>query len=148
MITPGDPSSQTSYDPLATQFMTGGQMGYMPQAQYLSSPEYGAFRSMPGPQAGGMPTQRPSLWQSLMIASRGNAMGMLPDYSMSNYMMGADQSLYQTMARRRVQDAGSSFGAVAGNMGVNAVMSGAATVLGGPIAGLATSAMLPDLGAP
>lgn len=147
MITSENPFHNPSYDPLALQFMTGGQMGYMPNAQYLTPPEYGAFRSMPSPHQGIMPRQQPSLWQSYMISNRGSPFGMLPDYSLSNYQMGVDQSMYRTMGRRRMQDAGGAFGATAANMGINAGVS-ATLGMGSPFATLGISAALPDFGAP
>lgn len=149
MMTPpfqyGDMNTQ--YDPLAARFMTGNQMGAMPQAQYLTPSQYGAFRTMPMPNNAVMPLQRPSLWQSYNIANRGTLGGMLPAYSLSNYQMGVDQSLYQTMAARRVDDAKSAFRATTTNLGMNLGIS-TAIGLGNPLIGLGVAALMPDLMAP
>jgi hypothetical protein len=146
MITPSN-NMIPPYDPLAVQFMTGQQMEYMPNAQFLTPSNYGAFRTMPGPNTGVMPMQQPSLWQNYQIMSRGNMFGMLPDYALNNFQLGVDQSLYRTMALRRVQDAKSSFGAVAGGMGANFGIS-ALLGMGNPLLGMGISAMLPDMAAP
>jgi len=139
--------TQTAYDPLAVQFMTGGQMGYMPDAQYLTPSQYGAFRSIPGAQSQVTPQQRPSLWQSYLINNRGNPLGAFGDYTFTNYNMGVDQSMYRTMSQRRVQDAGSAMGATAlgtaGNIGASMALGA-----GNPLIAAGISTVLPDMAAP
>lgn len=111
MISPQNPSQglTPAYDPLASQFMTGGQMGYMPQAQFMTPSQYGAFRTMPGSDMSQMPMERPTAWQSYMTINRGRIPGGIgPDYLLNTWRQGVDQTLHRTMAMRRWQDAQSS----------------------------------------
>jgi len=135
------------YDPMAVRFMTQDQMQFMPEAQYLSPSQYGAFRGMPGPHQGIMPQQQMSLWQAYMTSTRGSPLGMLPDYSMASYQMGHDQSMHHVMAQRRVQDAGGVAGAMGANYGLNAALSLGLSG-GNPLLMAGASAMMPDFGAP
>jgi len=143
------PYSGMSMDnPLATQFMSQGQMGYMPQAQYLTNPSYGAFRTMPGVNMGQQSMQSPSLWQSYLQANRGSAFG-LPNYSFNSYNPMVNQINQQVMAQRRISDAGGAFR----NAGLSALTgmlpSTLGFAMGGPIGGLVgmgVSALLPDFG--
>lgn len=145
MQTPS-PSPFPTYDPLASQFMTGGQMGYMPQAQYLTSSDYGAFRTMP--QTGvHMPVQpQATLWQDYLTANRGGPFG-LPDYLVNTYNPSVNQLRHITMARRRMDDASASFGGALFDtlapMGVGMAAGWAA----GPMAGMAAGLAMPMLGA-
>ena len=76
MITQEQSPIFTNYGPLATQYLTGGQMGYMPQAQYLTPAEYGAFRTLPGPAPTDYQNQIPGFLQSWMIRSYGAPFGL------------------------------------------------------------------------
>ena len=85
----------TNYGPLATQYLTGGQMGYMPQAQYLTPAEYGAFRTLPGPTPTGYQNQMPGLLQSWMIRNYGAPFG-LPKYTFNTYNPAVNQQQYMS----------------------------------------------------
>ncbi len=102
----------TDYGPLASQFMTGGQMAHLPQAQYMTSPVLGAFRSSTGVQPfPTMHTQQQSLWQMYLQANMGRLPfvgGMLGDYTVNVYNPAIDQTRNLVMAQRRMQDIKSS----------------------------------------
>ena len=148
MITPHQAGTQPYYDPLAVQFMTQGQMGHMPDSQYLTPNEYGAFRTLPNMNMmGAMPHQQMSMWQSYLIQNQGR----LPftgssgtPYIFDVYNPAAEQSWYQTMAMRRWQDAQTSIGA---GFTDTVARVGVAAALGG-IPGLAVGALMPDITAP
>lgn len=93
----------TNYGPLATQYLTGGQMGYMPQAQYLTPAEYGAFRTLPGPTPTGYQNQMPGLLQSWMIRNYGAPFG-LPKYTFNTYNPAVNQQQYMSNIRRHSSD--------------------------------------------
>ena len=88
---------------LATQFMTGGQMGYMPQAQFLTSPNYGVFRTMPTANLNQYNYQDPGFFQSMLIRSRGG-LGFLPAYTFNTYNPAVNQLNYMSQMRRHVSD--------------------------------------------
>jgi len=143
MITPnGNSSFTTPYDPLTSQFLTGGQMGYMPQAQFMTSPEYGAFRTMPQTAPYSPVTHRQSVMQSYLIQQRGF------NYFLNVYNPSVNQLQYQIMASRRVQDSFAAMGATgvdfAASMGASAAIGG---MLGGPL-GLAAGFLMPSVAAP
>jgi hypothetical protein len=141
------PAAMTDYGALASQFMTGGQMVHMPQAQYLTAPQYGAFRSTPQSQPfPTMQVQQASLWQTYLQANFGRLpfMGQaLGDYTINVYNPAMDQTRNLIMARRRLQDMQSSmFGA-----GMDTLPMLAALPLGG-FAGIAAGFMAPSISAP
>lgn len=141
MITPAaDAWGQPS--PLAMQFMTGGQMGYMPQAQFLTPAEYGAFRTLPNPAMSLTPSQSPSLWQNFLIQQRGGPFG-LPAYTANTYNPAVNQQLYMYMARRRVEDE-----ALAGAGSVADIMLRVGMGAVGGLPGAALAMVLPDLTTP
>lgn len=142
MITPDASGLQTPYSPLAVQFMTGGQMGYMPQAQYLTPAEYGAFRTLPNPNAGLTPSQSPNLWQNYLIQSRGGPFG-LPAYTFNTYNPAVNQQLYMYMSQRRVQDQ-----ALTGAASVADILGRVGLGLLGGLPGAALGMVLPDLTTP
>ena len=138
------------YDPMMTNFMTGGQMGYMPNAQFLTSPEYGAFRTMPPTQMAGPILHRPSMWESYMTAKRGTVFGV--PYMYNTYNPVVSQMQHLAMAQRRISDSMSAIGGTAldaaGSMGVAALVGG---TIGGPIglmAGLVAGSIMPDIASP
>lgn len=141
MITPAaDAWSQPS--PLAMQFMTGGQMGYMPQAQFLTPAEYGAFRTLPNPAMSLTPSQSPSLWQNFLIQQRGGPFG-LPAYTFNTYNPAVNQQLYMHMAQRRVQDQ-----ALVGAGSVADIMLRVGMGAVGGLPGAALAMVLPDMTTP
>jgi hypothetical protein len=100
-----------AYDPLATQFMTQGQMGYMPQAQFLTSSDYGAYRTMPGMNMDAHQDQQSmSMWQAYLQSRRGNVMGMTGDYFLNTYNPLRSQTNQTVMAQRRLSDMQGSLG--------------------------------------
>lgn len=128
------------YDPLMTSFLAGrqGGMGYLPDAQYMTDPGYGAFRTMPYPMMQTPVRQQRSLFQDWLVANRGFG------YIVDTYNPAMDQLRLQIMARRRTQDALSSAAGTAmdigAGMGVSAV---AMAALGGPL-GFAAGMLLPS----
>ena len=103
MITQEQAPIFTNYGPLATQYLTGGQMGYMPQAQYLTPAEYGAFRTLPGPAPTNYQNQMPGLLQSWMIRNYGAPFG-LPKYTFNTYNPAVNQQQYMSNIRRHSGD--------------------------------------------
>lgn len=100
-------ASNIQMDPaLAYQFMTGGQMGYMPQAQYLTPAEYGIFRTVPGSDvSNGRLTQGTAgIFTNMNESSRGSLGGLLPEYTINTYKPWLDPRLQQEYARRRSSD--------------------------------------------
>ena len=141
----------TSYDPLRMNAYTGGQLGYMPQSQFLTPASYGAFRSMPTPYSGNMPNQQPTFWQNLIAAEQGFGI-------FSSYNPAMNQQLFRAQASRRLADDGFAVGVNVGdffaNGGVSSVIGkGIAGFLGmGGLAaagfGLGASMILPSLATP
>lgn len=110
MITP-NAQFGTVPSPLMYQYMTQGQLGYMPQAQYLTPSEYGAFRATPEQQGLDPAIQQHSLWQNYLIANQGRIPwmpGMTAPFSIDTYNPGVRQMEELIRARRRVDD---TFGA-------------------------------------
>lgn len=138
---PGGPV-YPGYDPLAAHFLSGGQMGYMPNAQFLTPAEYGAFRQTPDIAPFTSTYQAPSLWQSYLQANRGNplgGLGMQPGglpYMANVYTPGVNPLIQQTMAARRTMDAGTGFMAGAGNVGMQTAMGALGGMAGGAAFGL------------
>lgn len=130
-------------DPLALRFMTGEQMGYMPEAQYLTPSEYGAFRTLPGPQGHNYLNQDPGFLQSLLIRSRGS-LGFLPTYTFNTYNPAVNLQQYMYHMRTRSDDslmAGVGVGAdMAASMGVGMLLGG--------VPGLAAGMLMPDISKP
>ncbi|MCB5270526.1 MAG: hypothetical protein LHW56_01625 [Candidatus Cloacimonetes bacterium] len=140
MITPSNQGAAfPTYDPLATQFMTGGQMGYMPEAQFLTGAQYGAFRTMPAPTTQySQAYQQQTLWQSYLMANQGGLPGIPGKYWVDIYNPGVNFHLQRTMASRRMSDAKSAFmGTMADagfSMGASALTGAAAGLaFGGPV---------------
>lgn len=142
MITPDPWNPQTPYSPLTVQFMTGGQMGYMPRAQFLTPSEYGAFRTLPNPHQGLTPGQSPGLWQNYLIENRGAPFG-LPAYTFNTYNPAVNQQLYMYMSQRRVQDQALTAGA-----SVADIMTRVGLGLVGGLPGAALGMVLPDMTTP
>ncbi len=151
MLTPTNASEQTQYyDPLATQFMTGGQMGYMPNAQFLTDSQYGAFRTLPTAGAVTPVQQQPTLWQNYLNAHRGF------NYSIDTYNPTVDQMRHLTMSRRRVADATYGFGGSFTDLATGSLVGGGVaaglTALGATGVGLplsiAASMLTPSVASP
>lgn len=145
----------TQYDPLAIQFMTQGQMGYMPNAQYLTPAEYGAFRTTPQGNAGIGYDVAPGWLYSEAIRNRGSLFG-LPAYTFNTYNPVVNQQQYMHHINRRLYDSMAAAGATAADMGINMGLSGMAvaalginpfTLPGVLAAGVAGTA-LPNMAAP
>lgn len=121
MFTPTEqniPGNTPPMDLLQMQFMTNGQMQYMPQAQFMTPSSYGAFRTMPAPEAYTAPTDGGYL-HNLNVANRGRFLfGWTPEYTINTFNPAVSQHQQQLYARRRVADA------------ENVALAGAAGVLG------------------
>lgn len=152
MITSQNDVSQMyqGMNPLATQFMTGGQMEYMPSAQFLTSSQYGAFRTTPSYAEDHRVVQNPTLWQSYLQANRGRVLGMGSDYFVNNYLPQVNQYKHQALAQRRVSDAGSAFGGAATDMfgGMAGSAIGAALTMGNPVGAFVGGMIMPSIAAP
>ena len=132
-------------DPLAVQFMTGGQMGYMPQAQYLTPAEYGTFRTMPtGPQNNFL-QQDPGFLQSLLIRSYGGPLG-LPKYTFNTYNPAVNQQLYMNNMQQRGWDQIAAGAAAVGGFAADSIIQGGLGFALGGLPGFAASMLLPSLG--
>ena len=96
MLTQEQTDFQT--DPLAIQFMTQGQMGYMPQAQFLTPSDYGAFRTLPQQKFDTFSHQDPSLLQRFIINTEGS-LGFLPNYTFNAYNPAINAHAYTNKIR-------------------------------------------------
>lgn len=135
-------------NPLATQFMTGGQMEYMPNAQFLTSSDYGAFRTTPSYANHTRVQQDPSYWQSYLQANRGRLPGLDMDYLVNTFVPHVNQMKYQAMAQRRFTDANSAIGGVGADVGAGLLGSAVGAALGGPLGALAGGVLMPSVSAP
>ena len=143
MITQEQAPFFTNYGPLATQYLTGGQMGYMPQAQYLTPAEYGAFRTLPGPAPTSYQNQMPGLLQSWMIRNYGAPFG-LPKYTFNTYNPAVNQQQYMSAIRRHSSDQMLALGGTVLDFGVSSLAFGALGGIPGALVGLA----MPSLAEP
>ncbi|MGN1038706.1 MAG: hypothetical protein ACI4P0_04855, partial [Mailhella sp.] len=131
MITPNEAPLSTPQNPLAVQFMTQGQMGYMPEAQYLTPSSYGAFRTLPPAAAPAGVDMDPGILHSYLIRNRGSIFG-LPAYTFNTYNPAVNQNQYIHQITRRSYDSFASMGATAADFGLNMGLSGMAmAALGG-----------------
>ena len=145
MITPDSqfvPGQTPIVDPLQLQFMTGGQMGYMPQAQFMTPSELGAFRTMPVPDVNGYVPQADSFWQKYLTYTRGGPFG-LPAYTINTYNPAISAVQQQVYAQRNVQDTGAILPGIAANAAI-----GAALPLAFGFPGAIASMFMPDMAAP
>jgi len=143
MITSEQQPLFTQNDPLAIQFLSRGGMGYMPQAQFLTPSEYGAFRTVPAARTNDFLNQDPGILQSYLIRSRGSLFG-LPEYTFNTYNPVANQQLYMSQIRRSSYDQLAAMGA----SGTSIAASMALTAPFGLLPGLAMGMLMPDLAAP
>lgn len=143
MITSEQQPLFTQNDPLAIQFLSRGGMGYMPQAQFLTPSEYGAFRTMPAARSNDFLNQDPGLFQSYLIRSRGALMG-LPEYTFNTYNPVANQQLYMSQIRRSSYDQMAAMGASGASLAASLAM----TAPFGFFPGLALGMVMPDMAAP
>lgn len=132
------------YDPLSTQFMTGGSMQYMPGAQFMTSADYGAYRTLPGADMHTVGQRAPTLWQAYTMANRGGVFGMM-DYAVNTYNAGTNQQRQQVMAQRQLADKTSGFAAGVGDLALSAGL-GALVSTAFPVTGLAAGMLMPALG--
>lgn len=132
-------------DPLALRFMTGDQMGYMPQAQYLTPSEYGAFRTVPDPARHNYLHQDPGLLQSLLIRTRGS-LGFMPAYTWNTYNPAVNMQQYMYSMNAKSDDGlAAGVGAVLDTFNPLSIAAGFA--LGG-IPGFAAGMMMPGVSRP
>ena len=127
-------------DPLTTQFMSQGQMGYMPQAQYLTSADYGAYRTMPGMASGLNQTQSLSMWQAYVQANRGGVFGLNP-YTIGTYNPMVNQTSNIINARRQLSDQQGILAGTGMGLGFSAMGGAIGFGMGGPLGALAGSAL-------
>lgn len=151
MFTPTEqatPGSTPIMDPLQLQFLSGGQMQYMPQAQFMTPSSYGAFRTMPNPMVNGAPSES-GIFHNWMVADRGTALlGLLPEYTINTFNPAISPVQQQTYAQRRLDDAWSTGMATLGSLGLATTLGGLAMVPGLGLAGLALGMFAPDIAKP
>lgn len=143
MITSEQQPLFTQNDPLAIQFLSRGGMGYMPQAQFLTPSEYGAFRTMPAARTNDFLNQDPGILQSYLIRSRGSIFG-LPEYTFNTYNPVANQQLYMSQIRRSSYDQLAAMGASSASIAASMAL----TAPFGLLPGLAMGMIMPDMAAP
>lgn len=146
MITPNPqflPGQTPITDPLQLQFMTGGQMGYMPQAQFMTPSELGAFRTMPVPDVNGYVPQNDGFINKFLIAHQGGIPGILPAYTFNTYNPAISPTLQQVYAQRSMHDAAMAVPGMLANAGIGAALP---YMFGLP--GIAASFLMPDITAP
>ena len=142
---PPGPGVMGDYGAMASQFMTGGQMAYMPQTQYLSGHQYGAFRSTP--QQFHQPyMQQPTMFQAYLQANLGH-LPLFGNYAINIYNPGVDQMTQQMMAHRRLSDMGGALTST----GISMLPALAGLAMTGPmgmVAGLGLGLLAPDMASP
>lgn len=143
-----DPSTVTmTQDPLAIQFMTQGQMGYMPQAQFLTPAEYGAFRTIPGGRASNFMNQDPGALQSWLIRNRGGVLG-LPAYTFNTYNPAVNlQDYMHKIITQGYDESMAATGVLADGLFSMGLGSVAGMAFGGPI-GIAAGLLAPSISSP
>lgn len=146
-ITPIDSNNNNSpfntYDPLLTNHLTSGQMGYMPSAQFMTPAQYGAFRTVPSGNYVTGQENNPSLLYNFLIANRGFNV-------INTYNPAVNIVRRNIMAHRTIADAQAAVALGLGETGVSigagmlvGGIGGAALGLGvGALAGLATAPYL------
>ena len=113
-------------NPLQMQFYTGGQMGYMPQAQFLTPAEYGAFRTLPTGTANLVPNQTPSVFYNLLVANQGNpfaGFGVSHPYLFNVYNPAVNQTVQMAQAVRGFHDQMAGLKATAGDFVLNSAVT-------------------------
>ena len=80
-------------------------MGYMPQAQFMTPSELGAFRTMPVPDVNGYVPQNDGFINKFLIAHQGGIPGILPAYTFNTYNPAISPTLQQVYAQRSMHDA-------------------------------------------
>lgn len=139
-----EPTNVTMTDPLAMQFMTQGQMGYMPQAQFLTPAEYGAFRTMPTAPQNNFLHQDPGFLQSFLIRNYGGPFG-LPKYTFNTYNQAVNQQAYMNALAQRSWDQTLAAGGAVADIGMSTLVGGlAGMAFSGPV-GLAAGLLMPGL---
>ncbi len=145
MITEDPGTFMTS--PLAMQFMTQGQMGYMPEAQFLTPASYGAFRTMPTSPMHNFPNQEPGFLQSYLIRNRGSILG-LPNYTFNTYNPAVNLQEYMNkMTLRSYDQVAAGLGTVADTVASPLVGALAGMAFGGPV-GFAAGMLMPSISQP
>lgn len=146
-ITPIDSNNNNSpfntYDPLLTNHLTSGQMGYMPSAQFMTPAQYGAFRTVPSGNYVTGQENNPSLLYNFLIANRGFNI-------INTYNPAVNIVRRNIMAHRTIADAQAAVALGLGETGISVGagmlaggIGGAALGLGvGALAGLATAPYL------
>lgn len=138
-----DPGTLSPTNPLAMQFMTQGQMGYMPQAQFLTPAEYGAFRTMPNPADRSYLNQDPGFFQSYLIRNRGSILG-LPAYTFNTYNPAVNLQEYMYRMNTQSMDQMMGFGATAADV-AGGTLAGMGLGMAFGLPGVAASFLLPSL---
>lgn len=124
-ITPIDSNTSNqvfnTYDPLLTNHLTHGQMGYLPNSQFMTPAQYGAFRTVPSANYVTGQEMNPSLLYNFLIANRG--FGVINTYNPA-----VNPLRRNVLANRTVYDAQS---AIALGLGETGISVGAGMVMGG-----------------
>lgn len=140
------PSPQAAhYDPISTQFMTGGTMQYMPDAQFMTSADYGAYRTLPGADMQSKKQLSSSLWQSYVLANRGSVLGS-SNYLINSYNVGVNQQMQQVQAQREYSDKMSGLVSGVSDLGLSGAIGYGVGMAFGPWTGMAVGALTPALG--
>lgn len=151
MFTPteqGIPGQTPIMDPLQLQFLTGGQMQYMPQAQFMTPSAYGAFRTMPTPEVTGPQTDG-GLMHNMLVANHGSMLGgRLPEYTINTYNPAVSAVQQNVYANRRVSDSVTNIGATLASVGLSTGLGLLSLVPGLGLAGLALGMFAPDIAKP
>lgn len=154
MFTPTEqaiPGETPMLDPLQMQFLTGGQMQYMPQAQFMTPSMYGAFRTMPTANINNMVADG-GLWSSFWVSQKTGEANFLGDTRfLKAYNPSISAVQEHVYANRRLDDAATLVGI--NGVGLSAQLGAGilGSLIGGPLGlGLFGLSMLPfsELGKP
>lgn len=150
MFTPTEqavPGQSPTIDPLQMQFLTAGQMGYMPQAQYLTPSMYGSFRTLPTSNVNTAPSEG-GLWYNWQLRSNEENPSRLLAYFSNTYNPAVSATQQGTYASRRLSDTADVAKAELANVGLQTAIAATGFIPWMTIPSMAMSMLAPDVSKP
>lgn len=150
MFTPTEqavPGQTPAIDPLQMQFLTAGQMGYMPQAQFLTPSMYGSFRTLPTSNVNTAPSEG-GLWHNWQVQSNEENPSRLFAYFSNTYNPAVSSTQQGTYASRRLSDTADVAKAELANVGLQTAVAATGFIPWMTIPSMAASMLMPDISKP
>ena len=150
MFTPTEqavPGQSPAIDPLQMQFLTAGQMGYMPQAQFLTPSMYGSFRTLPTSNVNAVPSEG-GLWHNWQVRSNEENPSRLFAYFSNTYNPAVSSTQQGTYASRRLNDTADVAKAELANVGLQTAVAATGFIPWMTIPSMAASMLMPDISKP